>query len=290
MEIQTVLCPVDLTPLSDRELELATEVCQAFDARLVLLHNMAGSAGHMAKPWEWDASHRKAGDLTKAQAEEKLQEVAAGLPDGVDWEACVTHGPVGLVLTQMAEKLPADLMLLASHGWSDDEHDSLTERLISDSPCPVLTIQEGRGADHHFRLRGEASKRPKILVPTDFSETASRAVDYGFRLAEKLEVEVHLLHVARNGDAAETARKKLEQMVPDDISDKLRCHVQTGQAAGEIIASARDLDAEMILMGEHARGLLRSLFTRDTAKELLHRAPCAVWFVPAKVEVAAPGS
>jgi nucleotide-binding universal stress UspA family protein len=33
-------------------------------------------------------------------------------------------------------------------------------------------------------------------------------------------------------------------------------------------------------MGAHARGLLRRIFTRDTSRELLHKAPCPVWFVP----------
>ena len=35
----------------------------------------------------------------------------------------------------------------------------------------------------------------KILAPTDFSEHAAKAVRYACRLAERLEAELHLLHV-----------------------------------------------------------------------------------------------
>ena len=281
MEIHTVLCPVDLTPLSEREVELATEVCKSFGARLVLLHNLAGSAAHMAKEWEWGQTHRNEG-FSRTEAEERLQEIAAQISEEIPTEACITHGPAGMVLRQIAEELPADLMLMASHGWSDDEHDSLSERLLSNSPCPILSVQEGKGDEHRFHLKTPKGERlPRVLVPTDFSDTADRAALYAFELARKLPLEVHLMHVARSDRTAETARKRLERMVPDDLWERVRCHIRTGDPPAEIAATARDLDVETVMMGEHARGLLRSLFTRDTAREILHRAPCAVWYVPA---------
>lgn len=286
MDIRTVLCPVDLTPLSDREVELASEVCKSFGARLVLLYNLAGSAPHMAKSWEWDVSHRGEG-LSRAEAEQKLQEIARKVKEQIPTEACVTHGPVGMVLRQVAEELPADLMLMATHGWGNDDHDSLSERLLKESPCAILAIQEGKGGEHRFHLQASAGERtPRVLVPTDFSSTSDRATAYAFELARNLPLEVHLLHVARSDRTAETARKRLERMVPEDLWKVARCHIRTGDPADEIVSTARDLDVETIMMGEHARGLLRNLFTRDTARELLHRAPCAVWYVPARAAAA----
>lgn len=281
MNLRTVLSAVDLSPVSAREVELATEVCKSFGARLVLVHNLAGSAAHMAKVWEWGASHP---DLAGAgaKAQERLQELAAQVGSEVPIEICLTHGPVGLVLRQMAAELPADLLVLASHGWGDDEHDSLSERLLNNCPCPILSIQEGRGERHPFRLhKTDGERRPRVLVPTDFSKAASRAAAYAFELARTLPLEVHLLHVARSYRTAETARRALESMVPEDLWDRVRCHIRAGDPPKEIVVTARELDVETVMMGEHSRGLLRNLFTRDTAKELLHRAPCAVWFVPA---------
>ena len=40
-DTRIVLCPIDFSELSRRELALATEVCATFGARLVLHHNIA---------------------------------------------------------------------------------------------------------------------------------------------------------------------------------------------------------------------------------------------------------
>lgn len=272
MEIHTVLCPVDLTALSEIELDMACEVCEVFGARLVLLHNLAPP--EVLLPQE---------ALDRPEAEARLRDLASRVPRSIPLEGKVTRGPVGLIINQVARDLPADLMLLASHGWGDAEKESLTEALLADSPCPILAVQEGRSDRHPFHLRPPVGeRRPRILVPTDFSDAANRAVDYAFELAWELPVEVHLLNVARTTNAAETARRKLEHWVPDEISDQLRCHVTVGDPAPEILAYSRDLDVDMVVMGEHARGVLQRYLTRDTARELLHHAPCAVWFMPAR--------
>jgi len=38
--IKTVLCPVDFSPLSERSVHLATEICRRTGAKLVLEHNL----------------------------------------------------------------------------------------------------------------------------------------------------------------------------------------------------------------------------------------------------------
>ena len=58
-----------------------------------------------------------------------------------------------------------------------------------------------------------------------------------------------------------------------------------GSPGDGIMAEAAKLDAELIVMGEHARGFFRRYFTHDTSREMLHRARCPVWFVPAQYSV-----
>ena len=84
--------------------------------------------------------------------------------------------PVGLVLLYVIKEISADLVILGSHGWSSEEHASLTERVIESAPCAVLTLHEGRG-EPDFRLASApAGEPPAILVPTDFSDSAAAAV------------------------------------------------------------------------------------------------------------------
>lgn len=300
MEIQTVLCPIDFSTLSDFELKLAVEICESFDARLVLHHNLAAAAPGLQKAWEWEETHQdRPEEVTEPEAREHMTEILGRIPSGVKAEARISRGPVGLVLLYIIKEISADLVILGSHGWSSEEHTSLSERIIESAPCPVLTIQEGRGDERAFRLHAaEGLGASRVLVPTDFSDDAATAVAYALELARRSPIEVHLLHVqtqrpapmtpvdhteaaVTGEDAAEETRHRLEELVPADLAERVTCHVEVGSPADGIMAEAKKLDAELIVMGEHARGFFRRFFTRDTSREMLHRARCPVWFVPA---------
>ncbi len=300
MKIQTVLCPIDFSTLSDFELKLAVEICESFDARLVLHHNLAAAAPGLQKAWEWEETHQeKPEEVTEPEAREHMGRILARLPAGLRAEARISRGPVGLVLLYVIEEISADLVILGSHGWSSEEHTSLSERIIESAPCPVLTIQEGRGDEHAFRLHAaDGEGASKVLVPTDFSDDAASAVAYALELARSSPIELHLLHVQPRtersimpidhseaavaaGDVVEETRHRLQELVPADLAERVACHVEIGLPADGIMAEAKKLDAELIVMGEHARGFFRRYFTRDTSREMLHRARCPVWFVPA---------
>jgi len=299
MRIETVLCPVDFSTLSRRELDLAVEVCGTFGARLVLLHNLAGVSADWSKAWEWERARQHRHQVEdEGEAHRRLEETLAQIPDGLRCEATLTRCPLGLVLLRMAQELPADLLVLGSHGWSTEEHASVAERVLEECVCPVLTIQEGKGEDHPLHLRPDGETVTRVLVATDFSPSAFRAAEYAFELARHLPMELHLLHLVEEhplaavpvdhvapvvepiGERLTEARQLLEDQVPDDLRDRVRLHVAAGNPADGIVAQAHELGADLLVMGDHARGWLRRLFTPDTSKELLHRAECPVWFVP----------
>ncbi len=305
-EIRTILCPVDLSPISSRELGLAVELARAFGAGLVLQHNLPATGLGMAKAWEWRQAHPRA-DVRRT-ATEKLAELAAGIPKEVPVETLMTAGPLAIGVAQLAQELPADLVLLGCHGSSTEDHSSLTELLLGRCACPILTLHEG--GEHACTLHlGEARERPlRVLVPTDFSPAGAAAVRYACALAQRLGGEVHLLHVmeetgppvgnlfsmapvgpsdfsrvpTRNADevALSAARERLAELAPAAMADRVFRHVEPGRAEDAILALAREIVPDLIVMGEHAREPLRRFFTRDTARGVLHRAACPIWYVP----------
>jgi len=90
----------------------------------------------------------------------------------------------------------------------------------------------------------------------------------------------HTEAVVGEGDPMEETRHRLEELVPSDLAKRVECHVEVGSPADGIMLEAKKLDAELIVMGEHARSFFRRFFTHDTSREMLHRARCPVWFVP----------
>lgn len=287
-ELRTVLCPVDLTPLSERELELAVEICQTFGARLLLHHNLATTTADWTKRWEWEGEEHER-DLeaySEPEARKRLEAMIAKLPESVRAEASISRGPATMVLERLAEELPADLMIVGCHGHGNEDHVSVTERLVEDAPCPVLTVHEGRGEGRPFTLRsGEGDSPPSVLVSTDLTADAEAAVEYAFDLARTMPLLIHLLHVVPAGrtERAEQAQRRLAEMVPEELADRVDTHVASGKPEEEIVAAVERLDPTFLLMGQHARGLLRQFLTTNTARRVLHRAERPVWYVPARV-------
>jgi universal stress protein A len=286
MRLRTILCPVDFSDLSATETEVAIEVAREFGARLMLHHDCAAIPPGIARQWDWEATHGKMD--SEAQAERRMQAALNALPRDVRAEGVVSTGSIVGALLALAEELPADLIVLGSHGWSTETHASVTERVIAEAPCPVLTFNEGALATGRFRLRPEMGGEPPIvIVPTDFSPTAAHAVRYAWALARVLPIRVHLLHALprRSRDAESEARSRLAALQPADVSGRVDVHVTVGDAAEAIFAHLAAVQPAFAVLGEHARALIRRAFTRDTARKVVHGASCPVWVVPQRASL-----
>jgi universal stress protein A len=284
MRLQTILCPIDFSDLSATETEVAVEVAREFGARLVLHHDCAAIAPAIARQWDWEATHGK--NDSETQAERRMQAALNALPRELRAEGVVSAGSVTRALLALAAELPADLIVLGSHGWSTETHASVTERIIAEAPCPVLTFNEGALATGRFRLRPAAGGEPPIaVVPTDFSPTAAHAVRYAWELARALPIRVHLLHALprRSRDAEGAVRSRLAALQPADVSGRVDVHLTVGDAAQVICAHLAAVQPAFAVLGEHARALVRRVFTRDTARRVVHGASCPVWVVPQRV-------
>ena len=278
MEIRTVLCPIDFSQLAERELDLAVEVCRVSGARLVLHYNVAAISPGLSKAWEWDQTHRQ-GEPSAADADRRVQALLGKLPAGVRGEAVITHGPLATVVIAVAAELPADLLVLGTHGWSTEDHASVTERVIDRTPCPVLTVRDLSGLENFRLTTAPGAAMPRVVVPTDFSPSANHAVAYAAALARDFGLQLHLLHVAHGGDEKK-ALKTLDGLVPPDLRARVECHSRVGRTEEEIEKFVREMAPQLVVMGTHARGFWRHLFTRDVARQILHESTCPVWFVP----------
>jgi nucleotide-binding universal stress UspA family protein len=132
-----------------------------------------------------------------------------------------------------------------------------------------------------------------ILVPTDLSEGAERALDYACELAHLLGSQIHLLNVISipalgvpELGVALTASMIDELVVSNqDALDRLarsrsanvgQVMVRTGDARDVINQTATELGVDLIVMGTHGRrGLSRALLGSVT-ENVVRTAPCAV--------------
>jgi nucleotide-binding universal stress UspA family protein len=282
MPIRTVLCPTDFTPLSERAVSLAARVCRWYGSRLVLEHNLDSRPPEfLSVEWMWSEEQKESNGRSERAAERRLRADVERLSTQFPCEARLTRGPLELGLVAVAHTLSADLVVMGSRGWSDARHHSLTERLIDSAPCPLLTL--GHEAQAERFLSASETEPVPVLVPLDLSAHSLATVAEALELLERLPLRLHLLHVESprfESGAAVADFGRLEQLVPPERRGQVALHIRSGKPIEQILAAAADLDARLILMGSHGKGALARLLTGATAREILHRAPCPVWFEP----------
>lgn len=138
----------------------------------------------------------------------------------------------------------------------------------------------------------------RVLIPTDFSNFSSPAMQYGLAIAARFDAEVHLLHVvpdpamlvpeaaafsvesmqAQSDQLKEEAMKALEKLPQDGWSDSkpIVREVRIGAAFIEIIEYAREKDIDLIVIGTHGRSGLMHVLMGSVAERIVRKSPCPV--------------
>ncbi len=144
----------------------------------------------------------------------------------------------------------------------------------------------------------------RILVASDLSEASLPALRAGLDLARRMDAEVILLHVTEppfdpprwhvsfrervgSFDSSDlekvktAARRALEKFLEDaqeHLRERIsaRVEVVSGQPAPAITAMARELGADLVVVGTHGRTGLSHAILGSVAEKVVRSAPCAV--------------
>jgi nucleotide-binding universal stress UspA family protein len=131
--------------------------------------------------------------------------------------------------------------------------------------------------------------RCRILVPTDFSPPSDAALSYARLLARTFDASLYLLHVT----GAHTRSPRTAMNYPNPVSaalSELRDRLTAGEGspdvtfvtidapdpAGQIVRTARSIDASLIVMGTHGRGGLARVLMGSVTEKVVRTAPCPV--------------
>lgn len=137
-----------------------------------------------------------------------------------------------------------------------------------------------------------------ILVPTDFSPNATHALEYALDLAKKLEAKVTVLHVYEipvlgvpdgtlvlAANIAEQIVLGADQALVDlaarckargiEVSTRL----ENGDARDSVEAVAREIDADLVVMGTHGRRGVSRLLMGSVAEAVLRTSTRPVLIV-----------
>ena len=287
--IRTVVCPVDFSPATARQVGLASDICRAFGAQMVLHHNVTDASHGAAVSWMWHADHVPTGP---SSVDEQLRQLVHAIPRDVEVETCITRGAVTEGVLAVSDAAEADVVVLCEHRGKAEDHASVIEFMLERSSRAVLALHD-HGTDMtvpRFFRDGEESITQAVLVPVNVHGGTHPQIDLACDLARRFPLRLQLLHVieAGTGESPEESeiRKRLQDLVPADLASRAWFHVETADPVTAIVETARRLSAGCIVMGEHTRVPVKRWFKRDTSRAVLHEAHCPVWYVPTKLAAA----
>jgi nucleotide-binding universal stress UspA family protein len=136
-----------------------------------------------------------------------------------------------------------------------------------------------------------------VLVAFDFSDTSKHALTYGHNLARAFGGRLHVLHVADvistsaaqfypegPGDpeakATELALVYLREVLDAEGSEGAKLAVRVSpNAAHAIVDYAKEIHADVIVVGTHGRSGVSRLLMGSVAEHVVRSAPCPVLVV-----------
>jgi len=144
----------------------------------------------------------------------------------------------------------------------------------------------------------------RILVPVDFSAESKSALRYASAFARQFGASVTLLHVVQpivcsadfgygsvtryspNKDLLKKAKTRLnliaKRLAVCQPKPKTSAILRTGVTKTEIVAAARDLEIDLIIMGTRGDCVAGQTAIGSTAEQVVRHAPCPVFIVRKK--------
>lgn len=139
----------------------------------------------------------------------------------------------------------------------------------------------------HFKSR-------KIVIPTDFSETSMLAIKHGAFLAKYTKGDVFLVHIINAHYLSQNVflpitridnKAEYEQKVEDrlnELADDVRTEygitvtpvIKTGSPTNEVNNVAKELGADLVVLGTHGYTPLEELVIGGTAMKVITRSHC----------------
>jgi nucleotide-binding universal stress UspA family protein len=297
LQFQRILCPIDFSDASAHVIDQATAIAGYYRARILALHvynPVFAPIPTLPPPAE-----------RVAQTEiERLQQrtqacFRTAIDAGIDVDVAVDIGQPAVDILDRAAGLPANLIVIGTHGAGGFEHlllGSVAEKVLRKATCPVLTVPPRAHATSVLPFQ-------RLLCAVDFSDPSLAALALACSLAQESGAALTILHVIewpwieppapalgdlpveQGAQLAEfrrylekTATSRLQTLIPETVQSRCaaRSALRHGKPYVEILRTAEDVRADLIVIGVHGRNTAGMMLFGSTTNQVVRRAACPV--------------
>jgi universal stress protein A len=161
----------------------------------------------------------------------------------------------------------------------------------------IAQSRESRQKNNPVELERHPIGLGHILAPTDLSSEGRKAVEYAVALAEQFNSQLTILHVyppphvnefspgAYDYSVADVSRQNA-QIALDSLRSEIRNEyprmdtlVRCGKPYEEIVAAAREMEVDLIVLSTHNYHWFSHLIHGSDAEGVLRHAPCPILIV-----------
>ncbi len=277
---EKVLVPIDFTDESDRVLTF-TKGLKPFGLKEITLVHVVDIGRAVVYPLPQQ--------ITSA-IETRIEERRALLErEGFTTQSFILEGNPSDEILKMTRDKEYSLIVTGSHGKRLLEEillGSVSEKISRESQTPVLLIR-------YDILKDIEQERPleeyaaqifrKVLFPSDFSRCSKEAMEVLKELKKAGVKEIVGLHIV-DTKRVETETEKDEQLRAcknntnemmkelDDAGFKVSSLCRVGDPLTEILSVAGEVDASLILMGSHGKGVVREWLIGSVSLNVIRTA------------------
>jgi nucleotide-binding universal stress UspA family protein len=268
--IQHILCPVDASPPSAHACLLAGSIAQWYGAQVTVLHvaEPIYSVVPELLPGAAEPRYREADQAMQAWMRRQF---TAASQVGVRVDQVITTGLPAKAILAYGTQAPADLIVMGTHGKSGVEHlvlGSVTEKVLRQATCPVLTVPPGDVA---------VSRLPftNILCAIDFSDCSLAALEFAMTAALGSGATLNLTHVL------EWPWQEPPAPAFDELPHEQAVALAEYRRNRECEALARlealtPKQADLIVLGVHGRNPVDMALFGSTTNQIVRHATCPV--------------
>jgi nucleotide-binding universal stress UspA family protein len=295
--MKRVIVPLDGSVLSEHAIPLAAFLAKTLDRELEFVHAIE-------HPIRDDTPDRMI-EPDPATVKQGLLEVAGRYDLAMPAHFSVFVGDPVVRLLRMSERDPDTIIVMATHGRGGFGRmllGSVADKVVRGAAGPVVLVRPALSEPETFK------GLDKLLIPLDGSALAEGVLSHGVELARRTGASLHLVRVVESlwslayptspydGAAPDPqVIQDLDEQVKedaraylDDMGSRLRAEgievtweVATGRAVDEILFSAGELPADLILTTTHGRGGLSRVFQGSVATSLMTHSTVPLLVLPA---------
>jgi nucleotide-binding universal stress UspA family protein len=292
VNIEHVICPVDLSEPSAFALRHAAAWARYYDAWLHVLH-VAPLPQPLLSPMGTMATlpERPLAEIT-AEVE---RFVAGILPGDDDHILDVIQGHPAAAIVAASSRANS-VLVMGTHGWSGLDRlllGSVAECVARATHCPLLVVPP-----HTSSLETTPALK-QVLCAVDFQSSSLASLRYALSLAQEAKARVEVVTVLEylraddvgalietmvpeHEDVRHARLRDLRERIPDDarLWAEIRENVLAGPPANALLRRSEAIEADLIVMGTGDRPHLHALWLGSTTGRLLREARCPVLIVP----------